>query len=93
MFRSGLKMILSRSEEFEVVAEAADGGEVLDFLSRSGGDVDLIIMDIRMPGRDGLETLSELRGRGFDMPVLLLTMYSDEAFLRTGMETGANGYI
>lgn len=93
LFRSGLKMILGRSEEFEVIAEAADGAEVLDFLTKVKRAVDLIIMDIRMPGRDGLETLAEIRKRNFKIPVLLLTMYSDEAFLRTGMETGANGYI
>lgn len=93
LFRSGLKMILGRSEEFEVIAEAADGAEVLDFILKVKRAVDLIIMDIRMPGRDGLETLAEIRKRNFKIPVLLLTMYSDEAFLRTGMETGANGYI
>lgn len=93
LFRSGLKMILSRSGEFEVAAEAADGEEVLALLAGNGKVADLIIMDIRMPGRDGLETLAEIRNRGFDVPVLLLTMYGDEAFLRTGMESGANGYI
>lgn len=93
LFRSGLKMILSRSGEFEVVAEAADGEEVLALLAGNGREADLIIMDIRMPGRDGLETLAEIRKRGFGVPVLLLTMYGDEAFLRTGMESGANGYI
>jgi two-component system copper resistance phosphate regulon response regulator CusR len=73
------------------VTHTADGNEVLPLLETLS--VDLLILDIGLPGRDGLDVLRELRGRGDETPVIILTARDSVADTVTGLDTGADDYM
>ena len=87
--REGLKQILSQTPDMVVVAEASNGQEALDKLARN--NIDLIILDISMPGKDGLDVLSEVMGKRPELPVLILSMYSGEQYAVRVLKAGASG--
>ena len=87
--RRGLRMLLERVEEFEVLAEAGDAGEALELVGRGG--VDVLLLDLNMPGRP-LEALAELTAAS-PTSVIVLTMEQDPAFARRALEAGARGYL
>ena len=89
--REGLGLILAHDPEIEVVAEAEDGGSLLALLEEI--EVDLILLDIQMPGLSGLDTLENLRDRHRDVRCIVLTMYDDPSYLRRAIELGASGYL
>ncbi len=89
--REGLRMILSHESEIEIVAEVEDGADLLTVLDDV--DADVVLLDIRMPGLSGLETLEQLRDRQHAIPVVILTMYDDPVYLRRAVELGASGYL
>lgn len=72
------------------VVEARDGEEALEVLQERRGDIDLVVLDLTMPRRDGISTLTEMRARGFDVPVLLASGYSGEA---VPADAGVSGFI
>ncbi len=86
--RAGLRLLLERVEEFEVVAEAGDAGEALE--PARGADV--LLLDLNMPGRP-LEVLAELAGSSPGPAVVVLTMEDDPAFARRALDAGARGYL
>lgn len=87
--RTGLRMLLERVEEFEVVGESSDAGEALE-LASAGADV--LLLDLNMPGRP-LEVLAELAARAPQIAVIVLTMEQDPAFARRALDAGARGYL
>ena len=89
--REGLKMIVSDAEDMVVAAEASDGEEVLDKLKTD--DFDVMVLDISMPGKSGLDVLRELRARGKETPVLLISTYAQEEYRKKAIEQGANGFL
>ena len=89
--REGLRMILSHDSEIEIAAEVEDGAELLTVLDDV--DADVVLLDIRMPGLSGLETLERMRDHQPAVPVLILTMYDDPVYLRRAVELGASGYL
>jgi DNA-binding NarL/FixJ family response regulator len=89
--REGLKQILSQTPDMVVVAEASNGQEALDKLARN--NIDLIILDISMPGKDGLDVLSEVMGKRPELPVLILSMYPGEQYAVRVLKAGASGYL
>jgi DNA-binding NarL/FixJ family response regulator len=89
--REGLRMILAHDPEVEVVAEAEDGAGLLALLEEI--DVDLVLLDIRMPGLSGLEALEDLRSRYKQVDVVVLTMHDDASYVRRAVELGASGYL
>ncbi|HKE15830.1 MAG TPA: response regulator transcription factor [Kofleriaceae bacterium] len=91
LVREGLRTLLSMSGEVEVVAEAADGIECLAALG--AGEVDLLILDLRMPRAGGLDVLRALAGLPSAPRVLMLTTFDDEDELREALELGARGYL
>lgn len=91
VLRTGLKLLLSSQPDFSVVAEASDGQEVLDKLADT--EVDVVLLDLSMPGMGGLECLREIRARRLPVRVLILTMYSEQQYIREVMLQGANGYL
>ncbi|WP_255375367.1 response regulator transcription factor [Saccharomonospora sp. CUA-673] len=76
LVRQGVLSLLGLADDVTVVAEAADGDEALDVLARE--DLDVVLLDLRMPGRDGIATLEAMRERGIDIPVLVLTTFDDD---------------
>ena len=90
--REGLKQVLADYEGIVVVADAAHGGEALQVL-RSGLSVDVVLLDIALPGRDGLEVLAQLRAEFAALPVLMLSTYPDKQFAVRCIRVGAAGYL
>jgi DNA-binding NarL/FixJ family response regulator len=89
--RRGLAALLGTLEEFEVVAEAEDGEAAVREAQLTRPDV--VLMDIRMPGIDGVEATRRIRKAVPDTAVLVLTMYDEDATVFTAMQAGAQGYL
>jgi DNA-binding NarL/FixJ family response regulator len=89
--REGLRLSLSRAPHIRVIGEAADGASAVALAERRRPDV--VIMDVRMPGMDGLEATRELTQKVPDAAVLIFTAYSERTQLGRGLESGAKGYI
>lgn len=91
IMREGLKLFLICNLDIEV-DEAASGAEAIEYI-RSRDDVDIVILDISMPGMDGLETLRILKQEKPNLPVLILSAYSEDQYALRALRSGANGYL
>ena len=89
--RAGLRRIVEESEDMEVIAEAADGREAIRQAHKNLPDV--AVIDISMPGLDGLEVISQLRSYYPKLPIIVLTMHEEEQYVVRAIEAGAMGYI
>jgi DNA-binding NarL/FixJ family response regulator len=89
--REGLRLSLSRAPHIRVVGEAPDGNAAIDLAGRRKPNV--VIMDVRMPGMDGLDATKALMEREPNTSVLIFTAYSERSLLARGLESGAKGYI
>jgi DNA-binding NarL/FixJ family response regulator len=89
--REGLRLSLSRSPHIRVIGEAPDGATAVALTERRKPDV--VIMDVRMPGMDGLEATKQISEQTPDSAVLIFTAYSERSLLSRGLESGAKGYI
>ncbi len=90
--RKGIEQIIAASStDIVVAAEASNGQEALERASKN--EYDLVLLDIAMPGRDGLETLKELKHRCPKLPVLMLSMYPEEQYAVRALRSGASGYL
>ncbi|GHH42913.1 response regulator [Lentzea cavernae] len=89
--RDGLRGMFGADPRFEVVGEAADGAEAVSAGERLRPDV--ILMDLRMPGTDGVTAIRELAKRGVPSRVLVLTTYDTDSHVLTAIEAGATGYL
>ena len=89
--RTGLRRIVEESGDMVVVAEAADGREAIQ--QAHGTMPDVAVIDISMPGMDGLEVLSQLRSYYAKLPILILTMHEEEQYVIRAIGAGAMGYI
>ena len=89
--REGLRLSLSRAPHIRVVGEAADGASAIELALRRKPEV--VIMDVRMPGMDGLEATKMLSEQAPESKVLIFTAYSERSLLGRGLESGAKGYI
>ena len=91
IFREGLREIINKTSDIQVIDEAKSGSEVLSKVEENSYDV--ILLDISMPGRSGLDILKQLRQEKPHIQVLILSMYSEEEFAVRAMKTGAAGYL
>ncbi|MBW8059676.1 MAG: response regulator transcription factor [Solirubrobacterales bacterium] len=89
--RRGLRMLLERVPDFEVVAEAGDARAALDAATAERADI--LVLDLNMPGQPPLEVLSEVAESAPDVAVVVLTMEQDAAFARRALDRGARGYV
>jgi DNA-binding NarL/FixJ family response regulator len=89
--RSGLRMLLERQADIEVVGEAGDGVEALEASQLQRPDV--AVLDVSMPRMTGLQAAREVRAHSPDTRVLLLSMHEDERYFFEGLEAGAAGYV
>lgn len=89
--RAGLKQFIAGEKDMVVSSEAADGMETLACVRK--GDCDVVLLDISMPGKNGIDTLRQLKRSRPDLPVLILSAYSEQQFAVSLLRAGANGYI
>jgi DNA-binding NarL/FixJ family response regulator len=89
--RAGLARIIEESGDIQVVAEASDGREAIKRATES--DIDVAVVDISMPGLDGLEVITQLQTLNPKLPVLVLTMHEEEQYVIRVFSAGAMGYI
>ena len=91
LVRHGIRSLLELTQDIKVVAEAGDGEEALEVIRRERPDV--VLLDVVMPKKSGLEVVLALRGDGGAPPVVLLTTFDDDATLLAAVKAGARGYL
>ena len=91
MLREGLVAVLGTQPDFEVVGEAADGDEVVRLASSL--DPDVILLDLEMPGADGVEALEKLRDAGSRARTIVFTAYNTDERILGSLRAGARGYL
>ncbi|MDA8077849.1 MAG: response regulator transcription factor [Nitrospiraceae bacterium] len=89
--REGLKQILAETPDMIVADEASNGQELIAKMEKS--EVDVVLLDISMPGRNGLEVLKQLKAERPRVSVLILSMYSEEQYAMRALRAGASGYL
>ncbi len=91
LFRQGVRRLLESESDFEVVGEAADGGEAVEKARELRPDI--VLMDIGMPGLSSFESARQIKKNRLETKILFLTMYEDEDYLVQCLEVGASGYV
>ncbi len=91
MVRVGLKMILESEDDIEVCCEAADGAQALALAEEH--DADVILMDVRMPGMDGIAATRELIARQPEARIVILTTFDDDEYVYEALRAGASGFL
>ncbi len=89
--RSGLRLLLERQPDIEVVAEAADGAEARELAIRERPD--LAILDVKMPKLTGLQATREIKAQAPEVAVLILSMHDEERYVSEALKAGASGYV
>ena len=89
--REGLKLILGEAPGMKVVAEAGTGPETMSLIHQ--GSCDLVLLDISMPGSNGIEVLKAIKREMPELPVLILSMYPEEQYAIRSFRAGASGYL
>ena len=89
--RHGLRQILEETSDIVVGGEACNGGEVIEKVRARVGDV--LVLDLSMPGRTGLDILKEIKQERPTLPVIVLSMHSEEQYATRVLKAGASGYL
>ncbi len=91
IIRQGIKMILETEEDLSFVGEASDGTEALEVCEKTHPDV--VLMDLRMPGMDGLTAIQHLHADMPEIAVLILTTFNENELMFRGLQAGAKGFL
>ena len=89
--RQGLKQIVTETPDMIVAGEASNGQELLNKIQES--DYDVVVLDITMPGRDGIDVLKQLRSERPELPILMLSIHPEEQYALRALKAGASGYL
>ena len=89
--REGLRLILETAVDIEVIGEAADGAEALQLVAQQPPDV--VLMDLRMPGMDGLTAIEHLQRDYPQVAIVILTTYNEDDLMLRGLQAGAKGFL
>ena len=91
IFRQGLKEVLTKDTQFAVIGEAADACEAWDHIRKQRWDA--VVIDINLPGKNGLELLAELKQQHPKLPKLVLSQYPEDQYAMRVIQAGASGYL
>jgi DNA-binding NarL/FixJ family response regulator len=91
LFRQALRQLLEMERDFAIVAEAGDGAKAIDAVEQHHPDV--ILLDISMPGMDGISATGDLRRKYPSMGIIILSMFAEDAYIIRAIRAGANGYL
>ena len=91
LVREGIKRIIDETAGLKIVAEASSGQEALELIWKN--NYDLILLDISMPGLNGLQTLKEIKKHDKELPVLMLSMHAEQQYSMRAIKAGASGYL
>jgi DNA-binding NarL/FixJ family response regulator len=89
--RQGLRQIVTETQDMVVAGEASNGQELLNQIKEA--DYDVVVLDITMPGRNGLDVLRQLRSERPRLPVLMLSIHPEEQYALRALRAGASGYL
>lgn len=89
--RRGLRMTIDAEKDMKVLDEAVDGSQVLKLIKKHKPDV--VLMDLQMPNVDGVDALKDIRPEFPELPILILTSFSDDAHIYTALRAGASGFL
>jgi len=93
LIRRGIRDTLSDAADIQVVGEAADYGELRTLMRGPGGACDVLVLDINLPGRSGLDVLHVLKDEGATVKVLIVSMYPEDQYAIRALRAGAHGYV
>ncbi|WP_313692473.1 response regulator, partial [Achromobacter mucicolens] len=91
LLREGLRRLLEQAADIRVGGEAGNGNEALDLLAE--GQWDLLVLDMSMPGRDGVDLIRQIKNSHPDVPILVLTMHGEQQYAVQAIKAGAAGYL
>ncbi len=91
--RQGIKQVLSEAPDIRVIAEASDGESALACVAAQRDELHLVLMDIALPGRDGLDVLQAIKKAHPQLPVLMLSTYPERQYAARCIKLGASGYL
>ncbi len=91
LVRQGIRALLEKSEDIQVVGEASNGREAVELVEQLAPDV--LVMDIAMPLLDGIQAIEQVLAANADTQIVVLSMYSDKALVRQALKNGASGYL
>lgn len=91
--RAGLREFLAGYDDMRVVGEAANGREALELVHRTGNDLNVLVLDLGLPGQSGQDVLAQIRVRAPDLGVLVLSGFPEELYATKLIQQGASGYL
>jgi DNA-binding NarL/FixJ family response regulator len=91
IIREGLDLLLAETDGVEIIAHASDGPELIGLLETM--DIDVVLLDVRMPTMTGLNVLQRINELGLEVAVIMLSMYGDPVYVSRAIELGASGYL
>ena len=91
LFRRGLKHALEETSDIEVIGEASNGDSLLSMIKSD--NLDMVLLDISMPGKSGLDLLKQLKSEHSKLPILILSVYPEEQYAVRFIKAGASGYL
>lgn len=93
IIRNGIKLMLRSVPEFNVVAEAENGLEAVEYVEKNAHNIDVILMDISMPKLDGIGATKLIKEKFPELKIIALTMHLEESYIKDMIKSGASGYI
>ena len=89
--RQGLATVVNQEEDLKVVGQAGDGFEAVSLATKLGPDI--VLMDLQMPGMDGVEAIKKIKEEAPDIGIIILTTFDTDEYIFRGIEAGAQGYL
>jgi DNA-binding NarL/FixJ family response regulator len=93
IIRDGIKLMLKKSTQIEIIAEASNGNKAIDYLNTNPNTIDVVLMDINMPEMNGIEATQFITECYKDIKVLAITMHTEETYITNMLKAGALGYL